>query len=128
MAFVGIHSPILTISVSLLGSTGLHYRRKPKDQTFDRNIAPGARIVADNKRAAETRTINVAITKITMKSNIAITRPIPFSWQAVWVGRHTYQYLNRSAAFLGQHRASIYWLTIVHNKRKFRLVRLAEKV
>ncbi len=41
-------------------------------------MAPGTRIVADNKSKAEASTINTEITKITIKSKIAILRPIPF--------------------------------------------------
>ena len=39
-------------------------------------MAPGTRIVADNKSNVETRTIDVAITNITMNSRTTISRPI----------------------------------------------------
>jgi hypothetical protein len=51
---------------------------RPKDKIFERNRAPGTRIVADNNSKAETRNIDAAITKITMISKITISPPIPF--------------------------------------------------
>jgi hypothetical protein len=46
-------------------------------------MAPGTRITADDKSKAEASNINAEMTKITIKSNMAILRPILFSRQTV---------------------------------------------
>jgi hypothetical protein len=58
---------------------GRYDRHKPRDKTHDLNIAPGIRIIADNKSTANATSMNAEIAKMTMKFKITLLRPIPFS-------------------------------------------------